>query len=384
MTASRRPARTLAAALAVAAAAAVLPAVIAPAQAQAAACAPVQVLGFRGSGETEVDDGSLSNGWSGGELQNLIDAARSVSYGDGFQMASVPVIGVDYPAIAPSQFAGASPDLPALQSSVAAGVADGLSLIRTLSAACTGHTAFLLAGYSQGMIVVHELALAAPAGTVQGVFGVGDPDQMPGGHGVSGTGASGDGIYRYLGYSSDSFYSLALDNWTDCHTGDPVCDFSVANLESPGGAAAHSYGATSTERSQLGRAMADVGHAIADGTATTAAGSGNVAAGNPTLPIGTLRTSVLHVKRTARGAVKGVAKLTKPTANVPDGAVITIQGRASAREPWATIARTRVRRGSFSAQWPAGRSPSQLRAVLTAGRTYLPATGTVPAVAKKH
>ncbi len=232
-------------------------ALIAPAaRTQPAECAKVEIVTFRGSGEDAVDDGDRSNGLSGRTLQGVINKARELASPSGYTLTGVPVYGVPYPAIPFEEYADKDQDL---FDSVEYGrlFGDGYIHKRRQECASTG-TRFVLAGYSQGVIAARQVAADVPPGWIAGVFGLGDPAQMPDARGVTGTGTNGDGIYRQLikkdgQASSDSFYDLPLPLHLFCHEDDPVCDYEFKLKWPPiGDFGPHTnYGSTGDELAQL-------------------------------------------------------------------------------------------------------------------------------------
>ncbi|WNV83877.1 VWA domain-containing protein [Umezawaea sp. Da 62-37] len=238
--------------------------------AQAAECAKVEIVTFRGSGEDSVDDGGRSNGLSGPTLQKIIGNARGLASASGYTLADVPVYGVPYPAIPAEEYADEDQDL---FDSVEYGrlFGDGYIYKRRKECATTG-TRFVLAGYSQGVIAAREVADDLPPGWIAGVFGVGDPAQKPNARGVTGTGANGDGIYRQVikqddgTASSDSFYDLSIPLHLFCHEDDPVCDYEFTLRWPPiGDFGPHTnYGGTDEELTQLAGVLRDMAE-----TATT-------------------------------------------------------------------------------------------------------------------
>jgi hypothetical protein len=313
--------------------------VLVPSAAQAG-CAPVQVLAFRGSGEAAGPDGA---GWT---LQPALDAARAAAPG------AFAVVGVPYLATGPQDLIS---DPALLRPSVDDGVAKGLAAIR----GCPG-SRFVLAGYSQGMIVAHELAIAAPAGTVAGLFGFGDPDQVPDGRGVTGTGAAGQGAYRwYAGTGGDAVYGMPIGIWTLCHGGDPVCQFTVAAAMA-GDFSQHTYDAFVAEQQAAGVALAGLARA---------AGSSSVST-----PVAGLQTPKLRLTRVAAGSLKG----TVLGVGYPAGVAVQVQGRSDRNHPWRTLAKASVRRGAFSMKWRAGVTSKQVRVVLAATPGWRSVTATAP------
>lgn len=205
--------------------AAVVPAATAaPAAETAATCAPVVLLTARGSGE------SLENG-HGPTLTKLVDELHGTTLKDGFDGVSVPAKAIPYPAVPMEQYTGGKDHLDTdLFDSVDYGVIFGASMIDSILEDCKD-TRFLLAGYSQGVIVARKLAEARGPDRIAGVIGVGDPAQRGNMPHISGGGKGGDGIYRYMirdedgKAASDSFYDAGLKYAMWCHPQDWICNF---------------------------------------------------------------------------------------------------------------------------------------------------------------
>ncbi len=230
-------------------------------------CPAVAAFGFRGSGEADAQDPS-SNGWSGPVLTAVVERARQLRFADGADFSLVPVQGVDYQAISPSNFLTFT---VGLTGSVQDGITKGLAAVAAEVAGCQGKTHAVLMGYSQGAMVARAVAQQAPAGTVGGVFLLGDPEQKPYADGVQGAGSAGSGIVRTLfGTSTDSYYALPIARVSVCHGGDPVCQFSPAAVASPAGGQAHSsYGSTPAELTVLATDLANVARRAAGFAAGT-------------------------------------------------------------------------------------------------------------------
>ena len=205
--------------------AAVVPAATAaPAAETAATCAPVVLLTARGSGE------SLENG-HGPTLTKLVDELHGTTLKDGFDGVSVPAKAIPYPAVPMEQYTGGKDHLDTdLFDSVDYGVIFGASMIDSILEDCKD-TRFLLAGYSQGVIVARKLAEARGPDRIAGVIGVGDPAQRGNMPHIGGGGKGGDGIYRYMirdedgKAASDSFYDAGLKYAMWCHPQDWICNF---------------------------------------------------------------------------------------------------------------------------------------------------------------
>jgi hypothetical protein len=215
------------------------------------------LIAFRGSGEPHVNDG-FSNGWEGPMLGQFLITARGLRFADGGDLTGVPVYGVPYQAVSSTNPVTFTLDLGA---SVDDGVRQGLAAVRGVAAACPGRTRVVLAGYSQGAMVVHRVALQSPAGVVGGSFLIGDPDQKPGAPGVYGPGSAGDGLGRILLGGTDAFYTLPIVRFSYCHSGDPICDFTYADALSTGPHS--SYGQSADERLLLAEYLANVARAAA-------------------------------------------------------------------------------------------------------------------------
>lgn len=215
-------------------------------------CAPVTMLAFRGSGETNVapavtatagaayaygDSGLVTNGWEGPTLQRLIGQLAPDAVA-----AAIPVIGIgapDAPYLPGYPAAAVDPtDLAALAASAQAGaVAAELLIKQTKTVAAMGSCEFaprfIAVGYSQGALAARVLAQLNPVDVV-GVVTLGDPAQKPNAVGNVGAGAAGDGLLHWLApYFADKFDGLYAQNTATaafCHAGDPVCEFGWSSM----------------------------------------------------------------------------------------------------------------------------------------------------------
>lgn len=183
-------------------------------------CVPVRLLTFRGSGE------SLEGG-HGPTMTRIAQEVERTELKNGFTGSSVPATAIPYPAVSADSYL--SPDKTDLFDSIEYGRVLGLTVVQAVREHCP--TRFVLAGYSQGVLVARQVAQDMPAGSVIGVLGVGDPAQRGGQPKVSGGGAGGDGIYRWIttGEDStspaDSFYDAGIPHAMWCHPQDWICNF---------------------------------------------------------------------------------------------------------------------------------------------------------------
>jgi hypothetical protein len=185
-------------------------------------CAPVQMITARGSGE------DLSGG-HGGQLTSIVDAVARTTLKDGFEGTTIEASAIPYPAVGMSQYV-AEADTTDLLESIEYGRLIGLRMVQATRDRCPD-TRFIFVGYSQGVIVVRQIAEDLPTTAVAGVVGVGDAAQKGDEPGVVGSGRGGDGIYRWITTrddgtaSSDSFYAAGIPYAMWCHARDWICNF---------------------------------------------------------------------------------------------------------------------------------------------------------------
>jgi hypothetical protein len=183
-------------------------------------CVPVRLLTFRGSGED-------LNGGHGETMTRIVTEVNRTVLKNGFKGSSVPATAIPYPAVAAEKYV--DPDKTDLFDSIEYGRVLSLMVMQSMREDCP--TKFVLAGYSQGVIVARQVALDMPTGSVIGVLGVGDPAQRGDQPHVSGGGSGGDGIYRWITTGEDStspadkFYDAGIPHAMWCHPQDWICNF---------------------------------------------------------------------------------------------------------------------------------------------------------------
>ncbi|WP_166791841.1 PKD domain-containing protein [Cryobacterium frigoriphilum] len=245
-------------------------------------CAPVTVLAFRGSGETNLvpavttsaganyayaGSDLITNGWEGPTLQRLIGqfAPEAVA-------AGIPVLGVGapdaphlpgYPAIAADPTEVASLSASAQAGAVAAELIIKKAKSTAAASSCAYAPRFIAIGYSQGALAARVLAQLNPIDVV-GVVTIGDPTQQPNAVGNVGTGAAGDGLLRWLsphfGDTFDGVYAQNTATAALCHAGDPVCDFGWTSIwrVATGAYENHAYFVSEADRAPTLQAMASL------------------------------------------------------------------------------------------------------------------------------
>ena len=215
-----------------------------PAPATAVTCSDVTFIGARGSGQLQSDHGGF-----GAEVYAAYAQIRSQAH---FSLTPLPVV---YPADSVDDFLPTLAELKMLTSgnvyltlqalkeyvagveqyfaSIAAGVTATKQLLQTYRRQCPS-TRFILAGYSQGAMVMHteliDLVQQGADGTTSSILAnllVGDGDRVPNtkAH-LIGTAPPGDkGLRPYFGLTnSDVPAVFAARTYEVCNAGDIVCD----------------------------------------------------------------------------------------------------------------------------------------------------------------
>jgi len=249
-------------------------------------CAPVAILAYRGSTNSNIDatvvspegrshqyPGSdlMTSGWEGQVLERLFRSFAVQRYGDGFRPDRVPVIAVGPASVGAKGYPAIHPGAPTreLMGSIDGGLAAGAEAIQRITnsqpASCAATPKFIAVGFSQGAIVARLLAQLNPVAVI-GVVSVGDPLQKPDAPGNEGSGASCNGIVRWsfplFQDKLDSFYSLTAHKSALCHKGDPFCDFqgrdSLWTLLDPVEHFSYMTGLFTSEAAVKGKEVADL------------------------------------------------------------------------------------------------------------------------------
>lgn len=220
-------------------------------------CTKVTFIGARGSGESF----SGSHGM-GRAVNHMAAVMRRTFRADGVSMSR---LADPYPADSVSELQPSKGDLallavsPALAiyeykknhldpyfQSITTGVDDVISDERSMLASCP-HTKFVLAGYSQGAMVMHQAELQLVAGRrgrlirhIAGTLLLGDGDRAPNtlAHRFGTSAARGEGIRTYLHANSGADVPFPSTTANICTAGDLVCDFNLGRLRNAGHAAA--------------------------------------------------------------------------------------------------------------------------------------------------
>lgn len=120
--------------------------------------------------------------------------------------------------------------------SINTGISDAVSLAKDSVATCP-NSKLVLAGYSQGAIVIHEAELRAPSNVRRRIVGtllLADGDRVPYTHAVEfGTSAArAEGIRVYLHGVPARDVPHPASTANICDAGDLVCDFNLSRLRS--------------------------------------------------------------------------------------------------------------------------------------------------------
>jgi hypothetical protein len=203
-------------------------------------CAHVLMVGARGSGEA----GPGTPGWTStpGDPHGLGRVMVSLEHrllNDLHGYPKMQVVSVRYPALAvPS-----SPrdDWGPYFRGLAEGVSWTTNYLNQQEATCPSQE-IVLAGYSQGAMVMHRVLIGLENGGNQTVLGqvsavvlVGDGDQVPNDlvtpEGTAGPGAEGIGFrFPKKSGATTTMFDDSTPVWEVCNEGDPVCDFSLSDF----------------------------------------------------------------------------------------------------------------------------------------------------------
>lgn len=212
-------------------------------------CNHVEILGARGSGQS-WDVGGRYNGFGpeGYKVVTTIAAklrAKHVTFGE--DSSPYPADSVNDLKPSLLEIAGLPESLPLYYkdnvqkylASISKGVSFMVSNVQDRIRTCGNSEKFVLVGYSQGAMVVHQAedyllvhdraALSHIIGTVL----VADGDRVPNtkAHEFGTSGASGEGVQVYLGHFS-SHLDMPLPGTTAnvCNANDIVCNFGIPQL----------------------------------------------------------------------------------------------------------------------------------------------------------
>ncbi|MDN4595565.1 cutinase family protein [Leifsonia virtsii] len=219
--------------------------------AAATTCTPVQILAFRGSGETALSTGYTgttvkTSGWEGKTLSRALQSYATQSRGKTApnpRIDEVPIVAVGpnqfgtgkgYPAVAVPKTADVGAVKKTLGDSARAGAVSTAEYIDKTVAAQTAagcrSPKFVVLGYSQGAIAARWLTQLRPKNiALSEIFG--DPLQFQSQTGNHGNGAGGNGFLRYVSTDDEKrtdngYYSVSGPSKSAvCHTGDPICDY---------------------------------------------------------------------------------------------------------------------------------------------------------------
>ena len=223
-----------------------------PRESSAVACQQVYVLGARGSGEAAT---TQFHGM-GPEVDKMAAVVQSVLKANG--IGAVTTLNVGYAADSVNDLTPTAYELALFASnpvagalyyyqhnvekylgSISGGIADTVSEAKYVHAQCP-HALLILAGYSQGAMVMHqaELQLAAAhntgvLGQIAGTLLLGDGDR------VSGTAARlfgtsvarSQGVRTYVGQNNGKDVPAPATTANICNAGDIVCDFGLKTVE---------------------------------------------------------------------------------------------------------------------------------------------------------
>jgi virginiamycin B lyase len=195
----------------------------ASASASAAACPSVQFVGVRGSGENVPHSygATIQDIWNQIQTNDPLAAGKPIDY---------PAVGIGY---------GGWNHYPVnYQNSVATGIANLENYLTTfMNGRCADTTPLLLVGYSQGADVVGDTIqdglTSATLARIAGVALLGDPRfKANQSIDVGDYDPSENGVLVHLGVGARKI-PLALHTGTRsyCQLGDPVCNFSLTNLQ---------------------------------------------------------------------------------------------------------------------------------------------------------
>ncbi|RDV46252.1 hypothetical protein DOE76_03660 [Leifsonia sp. ku-ls] len=217
----------------------------------ATSCTPVQILAFRGSGETALTpsySGTTvkTSGWEGKTISRAIQSYVTQSRGKAApnpRVDEVPIVAVGpnqfgtgkgYPAVTVPNTADVGAVKKTLGDSARAGAVSTAEYIDKTVASQTAagcpSPRFVVLGYSQGAIAARWLTQLRPKNiALSEIFG--DPLQWQNQSGNHGNGAGGNGFLRYVSTDDEKrtdngYYTVGGPAKSAvCHTGDPICDY---------------------------------------------------------------------------------------------------------------------------------------------------------------